>query len=212
MPVFESPGLSGGECSVVSGKFGEIANRESVKGSIVAAPLPVLSCLPNTRGAASMLTFRLEMLDDVDGCCGCCCCCDCKPGADETKDDDCLGDVGEAALLLRDCGMGVDDDLVGDAGRGAADRTGSRRELLAFERETVSLEPDDSADAETDDGAFVLDDVSGSPLAKKNLGGDAESKLGPVVDMAVELEGGLRLRPLSAVAPFAYKKALLPAF
>lgn len=170
MPVFESPGLSGGECRAVSDKLGDSVNREcAAKGSIEAALLVLLWSLI-CRGTRSMLTFRLEIEDDD---------CRCWSNGGDEPSEVRFGDVGEAALLLRVCAIGVDADLIGDAGL-CAEAAGPGREVLVMERERVDLELDDSTDPEA--------------VAKR---------FGLVVNMDVELEGGLMFRGPSAVVPFA---------
>lgn len=205
MPVFDKPGLKGGDCSVDSDILGDSANRPSVKGSM-AVGLPVRLGLPMTRGALSMLTFRLGAADNDEGSCCCCCCSEVE---DEIKGV-CLGDVGEAALLLRVWAMdAATAGFVGDVGL-CAGPPGPACRLLAMDRGGANLDVDGSADAETEAPIPGLDDVSGTPLAKKNLADDdgADSRFWLVVDMDVELDGGPLLRPPSAVAPLAYKNVL----
>lgn len=140
-----------------------------------------------------MLTFRLGTVhDDEDFCC--------DVGGDEIKHGR-FGDVGEAALLLRVCAIGVDVVLIGDAGL-CNEAVGPRLGLLVIGREEASLEVDDETDAEAEATKFGLEDISGAPFAKKNLD-DTGSTFGSVVVMDIELEGGLTLRLPSIVVPFA---------
>lgn len=147
------PGLNGGDAEAVSEGFGDKANRGRLSGSFTGT-LPVLLC-PRiiSFGAVSMLTLLL-MAADV--CCG-------NDGGEDTSEVR-LGDVGDAALLLKVCAIGVDAALIGDAGRcdGPPNAT---LELLVGGREEPIREVEDTADPLAEWTMAGRKDISGAPLA-----------------------------------------------